>query len=376
MKKRSGGGTKVTGSSPKVSGSPPKRTGVTTAKTKAVETPAEPAPKVARSAPKASAVASKEPVVAPKAPVVAPKGKGAKAKEPDGPLKFSRVFGKDAPDESPVELVAPSRTGRSVESLETMLENSEVRLKLAWENRESLDVALPRTPPFHAHAWTALWILRGKPDGRDKSGDAEAEGAGAEKSAGRALQSLLEELQLLRAAVKYVTRVDDPARETMKFGTVLRATSSILEVAPEIIKGARELQARFPALTDDTIEETERALTKAAKTVERARQASQSGALARIGGADTRQLALDVLLDSIDYLRAAARTTLARARPKLAAALSAPIEKGRDKPDEGEDPTPPEPAPTPAGEAPPVTDAARTDDDKKRERRARKRRGK
>ena len=52
----------------------------------------------------------------------------------------------------------------------------------------------------------------------------------------------------------------------------------------------------------------------------------------RLDGLDERQLALDVLLDCIDHLRAAAKTTFRKKRPRVGEALSAPIEPQRARP--------------------------------------------
>lgn len=147
----------------------------------------------------------------------------------------------------------------------------------------------------------------------------------------KTLVALRDDLSTLRNAVGFTTRPGDPARATLRFETPLRATTSLVELAPEIIAGARSLQGRFPALTDAVIADAERALHAATVAVEASRKGKVVSSFTRIDSADARQLALDVLLDCIDHLRAAARTTLHKTRPKLCEALCAPIEPQRTR---------------------------------------------
>lgn len=94
----------------------------------------------------------------------------------------------------------------------------------------------------------------------------------------RLLVSLQSALTTLRNVVEFTTRPDDPAREAMRFKTVLRPTF---------------------ALT--------------------ARGQKVASAVIRADVADDQQLALDVLLDCVDHLRAAARSMFSKSRPKLCA---------------------------------------------------------
>lgn len=235
---------------------------------------------------------------------------------------------------SNIALVAPERTGRSVEDLPHVLLESEVRLKLAWKYRELLDPALPQKPPFHTHAWSALRALQKS----SKRSVVEA------PDVDELVQALLDELVSLRRVVELTTRPGDAARTALQFATVLRATHALVDIAPKVIEGARAQQARFPALTDTAIERAGRALAAARKAITLSDQQALDSRVSRLDGADDRQLALDALLDAIDHLRAAALTTLRHSRPLLAGALSAPVERQRSRstpPPEGD----PEPEP-------------------------------
>lgn len=78
----------------------------------------------------------------------------------------------DKPKVKRVRLVAPSRTGRTVTDLQLVLTRAEVRLELAWRHRATLNVALPKAPPFHDHAWSAMAALRGEPgEGEEVTSD-------------------------------------------------------------------------------------------------------------------------------------------------------------------------------------------------------------
>jgi hypothetical protein len=222
-----------------------------------------------------------------------------------------------------------------VVSLEDVLLAAEVRLKLAFLHRAELDPVLPSSPPFHAHAWSALQALRG-----EQAGTREA--ANEEKVAAT-LENLAEKLGVLRSIVSFTTRPGDAAREALSFGTVLKPTSALVEQAPAMIEGARKVRARFPAMTDAVLGAADEALSRAQKAVSTRRGRQVSAAVQRTDQSDTRQLALDVLLDSIDHLRAAALVALSGSRPRLAAALTAPLEASRARADE--EPPPPAPAP-------------------------------
>lgn len=261
----------------------------------------------------------------------------------EGPEENVDARGIDAPDLPEVALVAPKRTGRVVDDQGEVLTEAEVRLKLAWRHRDALDPALPAKPPFHALAWTALRTLQAPRAAAGGEGDDVG-------PADAALEALVEELSVLRNVVEYTTRPGDLAREALKFGVALKPTRALVELAPEVIAGARKWQPDFPALTDGALARAEAALARAAVAVKRDRAGEVSARVARASTADDRQLALDVLLDCLDHLRAAARVNLSPTRPKLAAVLTAPIEKpARAKPPERE----PAPAPPPPDRDPP-----------------------
>ncbi len=207
-----------------------------------------------------------------------------------------------------------------------------MRLKLAWKYRELLDPALPKQPPFHAHAWSALRALQ------KSSKRFVVEAAAVDEL----VKTLLEELVALRRVVELTTRPGDAARTALQFSTVLRATHALIDVAPKVIAGALEQQARFPALTNDAIERAQLALVAASEAITRYDQQAVDSRVSRLDGADDRQLALDALLDAIDHLRAAAHTTLRHPRPLLAEALSAPLERQRTRstPPPADDPAP------------------------------------
>ena len=223
----------------------------------------------------------------------------------------------DRPPVDTVALTAPARTGRSIQNLSRTLERAEVRLRIAWSHRAELDPALPGGAAYHARAWSALDLLRAQPE------------AATNASTEPTLVQLVGDLTTLRTAVMYTTRPGDAARETLRMATPLNATASVLDVAPEIVAGARTLQERFPALTDAAIAAAERSFVAAQDVVRNARNERVVGAVRRVATADERQLAVDVLLDCVDHLRAAARTTLHATRPGVCKTLCAAIEPNR-----------------------------------------------
>lgn len=145
----------------------------------------------------------------------------------------------------------------------------------------------------------------------------------------RALTRLHGDLSTLRSAVVITTRAGDPARAALRIDTPLTLTYALVDLAPAVIEGACSVQARFPALTDAAIADAETSLDAARVAVSEARSRKIDDAVNRLDGLDERQLALDVLLDCIDHLRAAAKTTLGKTRPRVGEALSAPIEPQR-----------------------------------------------
>ncbi len=90
--------------------------------------------------------------------------------------------------------------------------------------------------------------------------------------------------------------------------------------------------------------QAEAALELAHDAVERSKARESAAAIVRATTADERQLAADVLLDSIDHLRAAALAVFSASRPRLTAVLAAPLESRPRTTAESDDE---EPAPAP-----------------------------
>ncbi|WP_157069776.1 hypothetical protein [Sandaracinus amylolyticus] len=220
----------------------------------------------------------------------------------------------ERPHFEPVVLAPAERSDRSVESFDVALKNAEVRLKLAWKYRAILDPALPRG--FHAAAWTAFDRL----DASRRDRIAGAPGAASP------LGELARKLSTLRAIVEDTTRPGDPARDALGFGAPIKPTRALPSEARAIVSGARSVRARFPALTDQVLQAAEDAIELADSHVTGAKRAEVDRAVRRADDADDLQIALDVLLDRLDHLRAAARATFSETRPRLADALTAPIE--------------------------------------------------
>lgn len=124
----------------------------------------------------------------------------------------------------------------------------------------------------------------------------------------------------------------------------LRATRALIDDGESILRGAEQLQESFPALTSALLARGKAALSKASAAVARSKNREVEASVSRANHADEQQLALDVVLYSIDHLRAAALSVLSESRPKLAALLEAPLEirsRGGEEHEEAE------PAPTP-----------------------------
>jgi hypothetical protein len=242
----------------------------------------------------------------------------------------------------PVTLTAPRYTGRAVKSMPDALERAETRLKIAWLYHDELDLALPGGADFHARAWTALDTLR-----QYRAMNVPGAAARHRKAA---LEELATRLAILRGAVEDLTRPGDPERAIMRFDVALQPTGTLLDAAQAMIDGAVSLQEIFAALTDTAIENARVAFAQAKDADTTASANEDARTLARAARADRVQLALDVLLDSVDALRAAARTVFLPARPIVAAYFLEALEPHSPSvatvatDDESEPPTPAKPA--------------------------------
>jgi hypothetical protein len=198
-----------------------------------------------------------------------------------------------------VELKPPRYTGRILRNPDDALERAERRLKIAWLFHHELDPALPGGEGFHAVAWTALNVIRQHRRALSASAASRVRKA--------ALEALVARLSIVRGVVEDTTRPGAPERATLHFEVALQPTSALLKVAPEILKGATSLTARFPALTTRVLTKAQEALETAQKAHAAAIVTEETRTLARVATADQVQLAIDVLHDGIDHLRSAAR---------------------------------------------------------------------
>lgn len=221
------------------------------------------------------------------------------------------------PELKKVALVAPKRRNRQVDHLRRVLEEAEARLLLGWQHRALLLPALPKEPPFFEHAFSAL-------DGVRAAGEKPASGVGEAQAA---LGEAVTALSRLRKIVQRTTAPGDPAREALKMGQKLQPEQGLVELGAEVLAGARKVRKDFPALTDEVLAQAESALDAAKKKVGARKTQRVKGSVEHSQLADEQQLALDVLLDSIDHLGAAALATLEGARPAVARRLSAALEK-------------------------------------------------
>jgi len=225
----------------------------------------------------------------------------------------ARLEQKKDPEPPQVELVAPPRRNRSVDDVSAFVETARLRLRLVDELQEVLAPALPRDPTFLAQLWTARarLVAHGRLAGPD--------------SAQPVLDALLARVMLLRSVVERETRPDDPARKALLFHVTPRATRELPPLAGEILAGAREVRGRFEAMTDGLLAAVESARSEAEAAVSAAQRRERATAAARALTGDQRQLALDLLLHGMDKIANAAVVQLHARAPRLAAALSAPI---------------------------------------------------
>ena len=215
-----------------------------------------------------------------------------------------------------VELPVPVRVGRTVDNLDVALEEVEVRLRVGEFYREALESALPDRAKFFSVAWSAMRVLR-----------TAARSAGDGVEAKELREQALEVASVVRTIVTKLTAVGDPARAKVLVGEKVEAkVARSAEQCREILTGAKELQARFPALTDELVKELEVAVEAAERATE-SRGSERTGAeVDRLSKADLRQRALDVLLDCMDQLAAAALSTLRKSNPKVVERLSRALE--------------------------------------------------
>jgi hypothetical protein len=230
-----------------------------------------------------------------------------------------------------VVLHAPERSGRALVNRERALQNAESRLLLAWKYRKELDPALPAD--FHPRAWTALHTLRSHDPALDSavasSAAAPATGAPAADDTAAAtpmLEALVGKLGRIRNVIELTSRPGDAVRKDFAFGTALQPSTPLLALAPTILRAADRWRAKFPALTPALLHDSAAALQTARSAVRKRRGHAVGSAVDHADHADEDQIALDVLLDSVDHLRAAALVTFADSRPQLSEALAAPLE--------------------------------------------------
>jgi len=218
-----------------------------------------------------------------------------------------------------VALVPPERRERSVNDLNAVIAEAEERLVIAWEFKQALEKALPKKPAFFHHAWTAIRTLR----------DSSKAPPVNQESALGSLKILLEAVTLLRAVVLKQTRPDHPARAAFLTTHRLVPRAALVPEATTIIEAAKNWQNRFPALTDDSIADAEKALADVQAILD-AKEAKRLGIAAESARDEARdQLALDVLLDSMDQLGAAAMVTLRKTEPTVVKRLLGALESGR-----------------------------------------------
>lgn len=225
----------------------------------------------------------------------------------------ARLEQKKDPEPPKVDLVPPPRRNRAVDDVPSLLETTRLRLLLTDELREVLAPALPKDPTFIAQLWTARarLVAHGRLAGPD--------------SAQPSLDALLARVMLLRSVVERETRPDDPARRALLFHVTPRATRELPALAGEILAGAREVRGRFEAITDGLLDAVEGARVAADAAVTAAQSRERATAAARALTSDQRQLAVDLLMHGMDKIANAAVVQLHARAPRLAAALSAPI---------------------------------------------------
>lgn len=231
-----------------------------------------------------------------------------------------------------VELKAPTRTGRSLKNIGNALDEFEFRLKVAEKYLPLLKPALAEGDAFLSVGWTASSILRGA------SSDA---GDGTVARSARA--AMVGVVGVVRDIVVRLTRPGDAAREAVLVGAVLdpKLFSSV-EQGKQVLAGAKEIQGKFKALTDDLLKELAVAVDAAAKASGARKDERTTKAVEQLSESDERQLAVDVVHHCADELAAAALATLRSKHPNVAERLFRALE-----PDAGGD-EPGEPPPSPA----------------------------
>jgi len=230
-----------------------------------------------------------------------------------------------------VELKAPARTGRSLKNIGNALDEFEFRLKVAEKYLPLLKPALTEGDEFLSVGWTAASILRGT------SSDA---GDGAVARSARA--AMVSVVGVVRDIVVRLTRPGDPARAAVLVGAVLDPKRfSSVEQGTQVLAGAKEIQSRFKALTDELLNELAVAVDAAAKASGARKDERATKAVEQLSESDERQLAVDVVHHCADELAAAALATLRTKHPNVAQRLFRALEPdaGGGEPEE-----PPSPA--------------------------------
>jgi hypothetical protein len=231
-----------------------------------------------------------------------------------------------------VALKAPTRTGRSLKNAGNALEEFEFRLRVAEKYLGLLKPALAGGDGFLSVGWTAVSALKAAP---------VDVGDGAAARAARA--AMVEEAGIVRDIVVRTTRRGDAAREAVLVGEVIEPKLfASVEQCERILKGAKEIQGSFAALTDELLKELAVAIDVAAKASGTRKDERATTAVERLSESDAKQLAVDVLLDCADQLGAAALSTMRKTHPKVVERLCRALEPDGSDSEKGV--TPPAPA--------------------------------
>jgi hypothetical protein len=196
------------------------------------------------------------------------------------------------------------------------LEEFEFRLRVAEKYLPMLKAALPGGDGFLAVGWSAVGVLRASPG---EVGD------GSIARAARAV--MVEAAGVVREIVVRTTRPGDPAREAVLVGEELnpKLFGSVGQ-CERILKGAKQHQGSFAALTDDVLKELAEAIDAAAIASGTRKDERTTSAVERLSESDARQLAVDVLLDCADHLGSAALATMRKTHPHVVERLCRALE--------------------------------------------------
>ena len=229
-----------------------------------------------------------------------------------------------------VELKAPTRTGRSLKNMGNALEEFEFRLRVTEKYLAVLKPALPGGDGFLSVGWSAVGVLRAAP------------GEVGDGSSARAARTVMVEVAgVVREIVVRTTRVGDVAREAVLVGEELNAkVFGSVDQCGRILKGAKEHQGSFAALTDDLLKELAAAIDLAATASGTRKDERTTTAVERLSESDAKQLAVDVLLDCADQLGSAALSTMRSTHPNVVERLCRALEPSGGDGESGGTPPP------------------------------------